>query len=75
MRLELLQVADEATQLLHPPIPGLRCAEPPFTGSHPIGHQLDAQRAVVMPIGDELRKVGQECVVGLQFESKPAALG
>jgi hypothetical protein len=28
-----------------------------------------------MPIGDELRKVGQECVVGLQFESKPAALG
>ncbi|MNE65837.1 hypothetical protein D3C80_1613530 [compost metagenome] len=74
LRLELLQVADEAAQLLHPTIPGLRRTKPPFAGSHPIGHQLDGQRAVVVPIGDELRKVGQERVVGVQLEPQPTAL-
>ena len=29
----------------------------------------------MMPIGNKLRKISQECVVGLQLETKPAALG
>jgi len=47
----------------------------PFTHSHPIGHQLNGQGAVVRLIGDKLRKVGQERILRMQLEAKPTALG
>jgi hypothetical protein len=70
-----LQVAEKRTQVGHPPIPGFPRSLTAFRLLCPCDHQLDAQRAVVMAIGDEGGEAGEQTVPRVQRETKPTALG